>query len=259
MINFFRRIRQQLLGEGKTGKYFKYAIGEILLVMIGILLALQVNNWNEERKSDQSQYNYLSRLYEDLSSDSIYLQTRIKKAQKYINDTRDYIKQSYDHQGSFDEYLRVRSFLRFDTEEFEPQNIVFNELQNTGTINLIKNLTLKESIISLYHDYELVSNHITEINYFSTRELSKIIQIDMKYWVDYNFLQKINEPLIFSESEMLDNSWEYIDDQNSPEFRLIEGTAAFFIYKHYVLLRYFNDLLKKIVEVRSDLRSELNH
>ena len=50
MIKFFRKIRQNLLMENKTGKYFKYAIGEIILVMIGILLALQVNNWNETRK-----------------------------------------------------------------------------------------------------------------------------------------------------------------------------------------------------------------
>ena len=50
MIKFFRHIRQQLLGEGKTGKYLKYAIGEIFLVVIGILLALQINNWNETRK-----------------------------------------------------------------------------------------------------------------------------------------------------------------------------------------------------------------
>ena len=50
MIKFFRKIRQNLLSEGKTGKYLKYAIGEIFLVVIGILIALQINNWNEHRK-----------------------------------------------------------------------------------------------------------------------------------------------------------------------------------------------------------------
>lgn len=50
MIKFFRKIRQQLIEQNKMGKYFKYAIGEIFLVMVGILLALQVNNWNEKRK-----------------------------------------------------------------------------------------------------------------------------------------------------------------------------------------------------------------
>ena len=51
MIKFFRNIRQSLHNEGKTSKYFKYAIGEIVLVVIGILIALQVNNWNENRIS----------------------------------------------------------------------------------------------------------------------------------------------------------------------------------------------------------------
>ena len=49
MIKFFRKIRQNLLSEGRTGKYFKYALGEILLVVLGILIALQINNWNGER------------------------------------------------------------------------------------------------------------------------------------------------------------------------------------------------------------------
>ena len=49
MIKFFRHIRQQLVMENKTGKYLKYAIGEIVLVVIGILLALQINNWNSQR------------------------------------------------------------------------------------------------------------------------------------------------------------------------------------------------------------------
>jgi len=49
MIKFFRKIRQQLLKEGKTTNYLKYAVGEIVLVVIGILIALQINNWNSER------------------------------------------------------------------------------------------------------------------------------------------------------------------------------------------------------------------
>ncbi len=52
MIKFFRRIRQNLIMENKTSKYFKYAIGEILLVVIGILIALQINNLNEAKKQE---------------------------------------------------------------------------------------------------------------------------------------------------------------------------------------------------------------
>lgn len=58
MIKFFRTIRQNLLSEGKTGKYLKYAIGEIILVVIGILIALQINNWNEERKQLEIRDSY---------------------------------------------------------------------------------------------------------------------------------------------------------------------------------------------------------
>ena len=76
MIKFFRRIRQNLLMENKTGKYLKYAIGEIVLVMIGILLALQVSNWNQERKDRISERKLLDNIHRDfiqnkLSFDSI--------------------------------------------------------------------------------------------------------------------------------------------------------------------------------------------
>ena len=65
MIKFFRKIRQKLLSENKFGKYLKYAIGEILLVMIGILLALQVNNWNEKRRNKINEQFILNSLHQD--------------------------------------------------------------------------------------------------------------------------------------------------------------------------------------------------
>ena len=91
MIKFFRKIRQNLLMENKTGKYFKYAVGEIILVVIGILIALQINNWNENRKSSKIRNNYYRQVLQDLTKDTIYinrniinLDSRLSKYQNYL-------------------------------------------------------------------------------------------------------------------------------------------------------------------------------
>ena len=66
MIKFFRKTRQNLLSEGKTKTYLKYAIGEIALVVIGILIALQINNWNTENKQSDTEFEILKALKENL-------------------------------------------------------------------------------------------------------------------------------------------------------------------------------------------------
>jgi len=85
MIKFFRNIRKNLLNEGKTSKYLKYAIGEIILVMIGILLALQVNNWNDERKAkietEVIKLSNLQEIYHDLKKDVVTLDTIVQQLQ----------------------------------------------------------------------------------------------------------------------------------------------------------------------------------
>ncbi|WP_229741435.1 DUF6090 family protein, partial [Planktosalinus lacus] len=69
MIKFFRNIRKNLLNEGKTTKYFKYAIGEIILVVIGILIALQINNWNERENSISQAEKHLKTIKLNLQDD----------------------------------------------------------------------------------------------------------------------------------------------------------------------------------------------
>lgn len=69
MFKFFRKIRYALVDNNKTGKYIKYAVGEIILVVIGILIALQINNWNEQRKNIIEESIILSNLIEDLRAD----------------------------------------------------------------------------------------------------------------------------------------------------------------------------------------------
>ena len=82
MIQFFRKIRQRLLNENKLTKYLLYAIGEIFLVVIGILLALQINNWNDLRKQKQKEKFILRDLHQEFVFnrkllDSIINQTRL--------------------------------------------------------------------------------------------------------------------------------------------------------------------------------------
>ena len=85
MIKFFRKIRHNLLSEGKTGKYLKYAIGEILLVMIGILLALQVNNWNELRKKEDAEIQLYHKILGDLNSERIVIENKIYALKSHQN------------------------------------------------------------------------------------------------------------------------------------------------------------------------------
>ena len=71
MIKFFRKIRQRLLTENKFNKYFLYAIGEIVLVVIGILIALQINNWNDNQKDQKQARTYLKGIIQDLRVDTL--------------------------------------------------------------------------------------------------------------------------------------------------------------------------------------------
>jgi len=83
MIKFFRKIRQNLLSEGKTGKYLKYAFGEIVLVMVGILLALQVNNWNELRKKEKAEIQLYHKIIADLNTEYAVIERKIRDFNAY--------------------------------------------------------------------------------------------------------------------------------------------------------------------------------
>jgi len=82
MIKFFRTIRQNLLFEGNTVKYLKYAIGEIVLVVIGILIALQINNWNERRNQERALKNIYAMIADDLEQDIKKIEFVIQNKEK---------------------------------------------------------------------------------------------------------------------------------------------------------------------------------
>ena len=77
MIPFFRKIRKTLADDNKPLKYFRYAIGEIVLVVIGILIALQINNWNEERKANLREQSLYQNILTDLENEDVRLNSAL--------------------------------------------------------------------------------------------------------------------------------------------------------------------------------------
>jgi len=130
MIQFFRKIRQNLLMENNTGKYFKYAIGEIILVVIGILIAVNVNNWNNDIIANKQAILYKKQLKKDLQLDSTYINSYLG----YINESekkwQSLKKRITDSQATLDTIIKI------DKEEFNYFVRIFNGFNN-NTFNTI--------------------------------------------------------------------------------------------------------------------------
>ena len=147
MIKFFRKIRYNLMETGKTGKYLKYAIGEIVLVMIGILLALQVNNWNEERKTRQKEQKILLELKDNLEES-------LQSFQYRRNVTHREIRMIDRIFHSMDNNVKSDSLVYWMKWALTPVNIPLTStaLESLKTIgyDLIQSDTLREEIIRLF-------------------------------------------------------------------------------------------------------------
>ena len=98
MINFFKHIRRRYISEGRpagragrTTKYFKYAIGEIVLVVIGILIALSINTWNEKRINQGRLKNYITEITKDLKNDTLNISLAIKQSKGRCETTKSFL------------------------------------------------------------------------------------------------------------------------------------------------------------------------
>lgn len=147
MIKFFRRIRQKLLTDNKFSKYLLYAIGEIALVMVGILLALQVNNWNEERKESLEEKALLLELKREVKQ-NIKLLTHQKVQLKDIhNNFEMYFSyfQNPDNSFNMDSIAKMTTAFEYE-QDYRPNLSTLGSTVETDRINLIKDEKLRQSL-----------------------------------------------------------------------------------------------------------------
>ena len=148
MIKFFRKIRQQLLTENKFNKYILYAIGEIILVVIGILIALQINNWNEDRKAAIFEKKLLADIVPFIENNIWQLETSITHSKKYIKSAEiilDHIEENRPYHDSLGHHFSNAISWFHPTIE----NSGFESLKTYG-MNSIQNDTLRKRLGDIY-------------------------------------------------------------------------------------------------------------
>jgi len=149
MIKFFRRIRQRLISENKFSKYILYAIGEIILVVIGILIALQINNANEVRKERAKEVHYLKNIKTDLQLNIDNIETFIETRNKQILSAST-VLEYYEGKPLEDLNDLSNNLLNvYIWKKFYQINNTFQELTNSGNLALISNDSIKNSLLNL--------------------------------------------------------------------------------------------------------------
>ena len=167
MIKFFRKIRQRLLTENRFRRYLFYAIGEIVLVVIGILLALQINTWNDQRKKNNQVKSYAQKLILDLKQDIQevkYIRWQNEAAYLRLDSLTNYTRHfRIDELKNLDLYILSRD-ARY--KPYSWNRASYEELKSTGILNYFNN----DSLVNLLVKYEAFTKHL-DVDYKEDFEL----------------------------------------------------------------------------------------
>ena len=165
MIKFFRRIRQSLLSENKVSKYLIYAIGEIILVVIGILIALQVNNWNQSNQQKVIEQTYLTNLLSDLRDQQSSIEIQLKEEQFFF-ETAGYIIKDFEKNKTLtlDSTFFSRASELRSRKTFVITDPTYTDLISSGNINILQNSNLKDKLIKYYQELERIEKVLQNNN-----------------------------------------------------------------------------------------------
>ncbi|GGH40934.1 DUF6090 family protein [Mangrovimonas yunxiaonensis] len=172
MIKFFRKIRQHLISEGNTKKYLKYAIGEIILVVIGILIALQINNWNSEKNRKKAEKVIIEQLIEDLKKSQVELkevrESREEQAKASAKVCHAFFKNDVPNDSIY-KYMRIP----LGTAVYSPTLGTARSIINSGNLTLIRSNDLKIKITAYVEtvEYKLKDIDRYEETYFRNGQL----------------------------------------------------------------------------------------
>jgi len=236
MIKFFRNIRKTLLAEGKTSKYLKYAIGEIILVVIGILLALQISEWNTTYKRHKLE----SQLLQDIHKEFVENSEQLKLVKSYHLISYEATQKLLNLMPIDLAIIQIDSIVvlldnTYYNWTFNPQQTTINSLINTSSFDLISNVELRKLLqnwTDIYLDYseeEIISRN--QVNNFYRPFMSKYYETYLIKnrrpfnEINWDFLQNIEfKNLVGGRHSDLEDILNELEDLNKVIDKIIELT-----------------------------------
>jgi len=150
--------------DNKTSKYFKYAIGEIILVVIGILIALQINNWNEARKTNNQLHGYLKSISKNIQSDTTEINQIKYIRMRHNQAAKDYMKSMLNDSMSLELVGRIAPVV--GEQYLNVNKAGFDALKNSGFIANLQGSTIEDAIFDYYAFFEEIHESETSLNNF---------------------------------------------------------------------------------------------
>lgn len=154
MLFLLRKIRRKLMDAKKFTSYLLYAVGEIILVVIGILIAVSLNNWNTQKKMNELEVRYLSDIIKDLKLDSLYLASAMEKSDFQVSSKQRLIDYWRGEEITEDSLFIFFQSQWVHTYAFNPASTTLEEMKSSGTIGAIQNETLRRKILELDNQYD---------------------------------------------------------------------------------------------------------
>ncbi len=242
MIKFFRKIRHNLLMENKTGKYLKYAVGEIILVVIGILIALNINNWNENRKEINQSIFYHQQMINDLQVVISSLETDMNWA-KIVKTEINKATAILDTGKASAANLKILDFAignYFRLNRQLPEITSYEEMKSSGKLYLIYNNSLRNHLTDYLRTHYNTTNIFAELN-------TKVNQS--------NFL----DPYIkFDENSTLRNNSYTYDFSELSTNKIVGNTLSRYAFHWEAKYSFANILKAEAIELAAKINDELN-
>jgi len=261
VLNFFRRIRRNLANQNKFVQYSRYAIGEIILVVIGILIALQINNFNEQRKDREKEQVVLKQLKEDYETDLIQLKQKMEMRNEIVSSAFSVLK-AIDYPDKIVRDSLIINLAKVDSDPtFDP---IENDLISSGNIRLIKSEKLKRLLSNWSSDIVALQElEVTWSNKIVQRFeplLSKLgLSRDVSnYWVSpSNQSGLLDDNSIFMET-VIGNSKNRSSIHEITNSREIEGIVSDAISYNKIANAQSESLVKRIDKIIELIESEIN-